>query len=147
MGLAMMPSFTAWMASAPPSQTQAASALQNVMRQIYGAAGTAMLASVLQSRIAFHYSGLTTFITPDAPAVARALQIGQQYALEHGLALAQVKAQVIGGLAGQARMAAAVRGFDDCFLVATLVCLLGIGPALLLQRTATHGPPRGAPAE
>jgi hypothetical protein len=47
----------------------------------------------------------------------------------------------IAHLAGQVRQAAAVRGFDDCFLVAGLVCVAGVAPALLLRPVARPASP------
>lgn len=146
MGLCMMPANTVWLAVAPPSQTQAASALSNVLRQIFGAAGTAVLASILQERIAYHYAGMASAITPEMPAVARALQLGQQFALAQGTALEQARAMVVGQLAGQVRLAAAVRGFDDAFLIAAVVAVLGLLPALLLRRQPAVGRTAAAPA-
>ena len=53
--LTMMPAMTAWLAAAPLSQTAAASALNNVLRQLFGAFGTAIFATILHERIVFHY--------------------------------------------------------------------------------------------
>ncbi|MCC6626106.1 MAG: DHA2 family efflux MFS transporter permease subunit, partial [Chloroflexi bacterium] len=50
MGLTMMPSMTAWLAAAPLNQTPAATALNNVLRQLFAAFGTAMYATILQQR-------------------------------------------------------------------------------------------------
>ena len=77
-------------------------------------------------------------VGPDSPAVVKMLGQAQQAALARGVDLAQAKAQVIAQLAGQVRLAAAVRSFDDCFLVAAVVCLLGLLPALLMRKPATH---------
>ena len=142
-GLAMMPAITAWLAAAPPSQTQAASALNNVLRQLYGAFATAAFASILQSRITFHQAMLSMAVSPDSPAVTKIVAQAQQAALARGADLAQAKTQLIAQLAGQVRMAAAVRSFDDCFLVAAVVCLLGLLPALFMRKPAAqaaHGP-------
>lgn len=142
-GLAMMPAITAWLAAAPPRQTQAASALQNVLRQMYGAFATGLFATILQSRIAFHYASLAMFVTPDLPPVAKMLAQAQQFALAHNLDLAQAKAATVGQVAGMVHLAAAVRGFDDCFLVAAVVCLIGLPAGFFMRR-----PPgvAGAPA-
>jgi EmrB/QacA subfamily drug resistance transporter len=135
-GFLIMPAITAWLASAPATQTPAASALNNVLRQLFSTFATAVFASILQLRTAFHQANLSMFVVPDAPAVARLLAQGQQFALAQGLSVQQGKALVIAQLAGQVRQAAAVRGFDDCFLLATLVCIAGILPALFLRQAA-----------
>jgi predicted MFS family arabinose efflux permease len=145
-GFLIMPAITAWMAAAPPSQTAAASALNNVLRQLYGTFGTAIFASLLQARATFHQAHLAAAMVPEAPAVAHLLARGQQAALESGLSLEQGRALVVGMLAGQVRQAATVRGFDDCFAVATLLCLLGLVPALLLGGGRSSRRPAPAPA-
>ena len=42
------------------------------------------------------------------------------------------------------KIAAAVRGFDDCFLIAAAICLAGLLPSLFMRRPAaaggSHGP-------
>jgi MFS family permease len=148
-GLLIMPAITAWLAYAPPSQTAAASALNNVLRQLFSTFSTAVFASILQIRMAFHQANLAMFVTPDAPEVARLLARGQQFAAEHGLSAQQGMALVIAQLAGQVQRAAAVRGFDDCFLLATLVCVVGVLPAIFLRRPVrgpAGPPPRPQPA-
>jgi EmrB/QacA subfamily drug resistance transporter len=149
-GFLMMPAITAWLASAPASQTSAASALNNVMRQLFSTFATAVFASILQARIGFHHANLAMFVAPDAPAVARLLGQAQQFALEHGLSVQQGKALAVAQLAGQVRQAAAVRGFEDCFLIAGIVCVLGIVPALFLKQpgraAARPQPPAAVPA-
>jgi EmrB/QacA subfamily drug resistance transporter len=142
MGFAMMPAMTAWMAAAPPQESQSASAIQNVLRQVYGAFGTAIFATLLQSRIKFHATTLSMFVTPDMPAVARLLGQTQQFALSHGLSDVQGHAIAISQLYGQVQRSAAVRSFDDCFLLAALACFIGIVPALFLK--AARIPARGA---
>jgi EmrB/QacA subfamily drug resistance transporter len=143
-GFAMMPAFTAWMACAPQQDMQSASAIQNVLRQVYGAFGTAIFATILQSRVKFHLASLSMFVTPDMPAVATLLGQTQQFALSHGLTELQGRAMAISQLYGQVQRAAAVRSFDDCFLLAALACFAGIIPALFLK--ATRPPARGAAA-
>lgn len=145
MGFAMMPSMTAWMAAAPQSQTQAASALQNVLRQVYGAFGTAIFATVLQDRIKFHVATTSMFLSPDQPAVAKLMGQAQQFALAHAMPLAQAKTLVVAQLMGQVQLASAVRAFDDCFLLAAAACVIGIGPALFLKAGARAAGPGHRP--
>ncbi len=143
MGLAMMPAMTSWMASAPASQTQAASALNNVLRQLFGAFGTAAFATVLQQRITFHTATLTMLMGPDNFQVVQALARGAQAAQQRGMSLLEAKALVASQLSGMVSLAGAVRAFDDCFLAASAVCLLGVIPVFFLRKA---GGPSAAPA-
>ena len=147
MGFAMMPAMTAWMAAAPQSQTQAASALQNVLRQVYGAFGTAIFATLLQSRIKWHAQTMSMFLTPDMPAVQKLFGQAQQYALAHSIPLLQAKTLAAAQLMGQLQIAASVRGFDDCFLVAAAACFAGIVPALFLKGATRSAGGHSEPVE
>lgn len=148
MGFTMMPSFTAWTASAPLSQTPSASALSNVLRQLYGAFGTAMYATILQTRASFHSASLSMFVQPDSPAVLQLMATAQQIALSQGQSLDLARTAVIAQLIGQVRLASMVRAFDDCFLVASFGCIIGLLPALFLRKgPARHAaPPATGPA-
>jgi EmrB/QacA subfamily drug resistance transporter len=137
MGMTMMPAVTAWLAAAPLDQTADASALQNVLRQLFGAFGTALYATVLHERTVHHLALLSMSMVPDAPAVVRLLGDAQQIALAQGLSLAQGRALAIGHLVGQVRTAATVQAFNDCFLIATVACLIGLIPALMMERPTT----------
>jgi DHA2 family multidrug resistance protein len=139
----MMPAMTAWMAAAPQAQSQDASALTNVLRQVFGAASTALFASLLQSRISHHEAYLAMFVTPEMPAVARLLGEAQRAVVAQGLPLERAQALVAAQLAGQVRLAGAVRGFDDCFLVAAVVCLLGVVPTLFMRGAPRAGAGQG----
>jgi len=144
MGFALMPAMTAWLAAAPMVEMQAASALNNVMRQLYSAFATAAFATVLKSRATFHYVSLSSFMTPDSPAVARILGQAQHFATVQGISLEQARTVILAGLAQRVQMAATVRAFDDCFLLAAAACVLGVLPAILLRRQVSarggHGP-------
>jgi DHA2 family multidrug resistance protein len=144
MGLTMMPSMTAWLAAAPLNQAPAATALNNVLRQLFAAFGTAMYATILQQRIAFHYETIGMAMTPDAPAVLALLAEVQRVAVQYGLSLAQAKIIVVAQIAAQVRRAATVQGFDDAFLIGAIACLVGLVPAFFLQKTARRGPAAGA---
>jgi EmrB/QacA subfamily drug resistance transporter len=146
-GFAMMPAMTAWMAAAPQTQSQDASALSNVLRQVFGAASTALFASLLQSRVSYHQAYLAMFATPDMPAVARLLGEAQRTVAAQGLPLERAQTLVVAQLTGQVRLAAAVRGFDDCFLVAAVICALGIIPTLFLRAAPRAAVARHEPVE
>src|SRR5207253_11143861 len=65
MGLVMMPSMTAGLNAVPLPQMSRASAMSNVMRQVFGAFGTALVVTILQLRQAYHSAMLSQVVTPD----------------------------------------------------------------------------------
>lgn len=132
-GFLVMPAITAWLSSAPPHLTANASALNNVLRQLYSTFATAIFAWILQERTAFHNAYLAMQAWPEAPAIAQLLAAGQRLANQQGLSLVEGKSLVVAQLVGQFRLASAVRGFDDCFLVATLLAAVGVVPVLFMS--------------
>ena len=71
MGLVMMPAMTAGLNAVPLPQMSRASAMTNVMRQVFGSFGTAIVVTILQSRQTFHTAILSQTLTPEnipAPA-------------------------------------------------------------------------------
>src|SRR4051812_45222082 len=95
LGLAMIPGSTAWLASVPTQQTQAASTFSNVMRNLFGAFATAIFQTILTSREKFHFAELAMFTQWGSPGVSKMLAQAQQAALAHGGSLAAAKASVV----------------------------------------------------
>src|SRR5207237_9024387 len=65
MGLVMMPSMTAGLNAVPLALMSRSSSMSNVMRQVFGAFGTAIVVTVLQLRQTFHTAMLAQTVTPD----------------------------------------------------------------------------------
>jgi EmrB/QacA subfamily drug resistance transporter len=146
MGMCMMPVFTAAMNTLTGPLVARGSSLTNVLNQVFGAFGTALFVTLLQARQTYHQAMLSQVLTPDLPAVRITLAAVQRAVLQRGATLAQANAA--GGLVLYQQMAsrAAVRAYDDCFLIAAAACLLAIVPAIFLH-DATIGkrPPQRMP--
>jgi MFS family permease len=138
-GLMFMPVMTVAMDNIAPAQIPRATALSNVLRQLAGAFGTAMFASLLLSREHFHTAVLTQAVTPNSLAAVHLLSATKLALMAQGFT--EAAAQTIGlmGLARQVAVAATVRAFDDCFVVATWVALAAVLPALWLKRRRKVG--------
>jgi EmrB/QacA subfamily drug resistance transporter len=139
LGMAMIPASTAWLASVPSAQTQAASTFSNVMRNLFGAFATAIFQTILTSREKFHFAGLAMFTQWGSLSVSQMLAQAQQAALAHGSSLAAAKASVTLTLFSQVQKAATVQAFDDCFYIAAVACFAAILPTLLIQKGAASG--------
>jgi hypothetical protein len=108
------------------------------MRQVFGSFGTAIFVTLLQSRQSFHSALLAQTATSSNFTLMHTLADVQQWVLAQGGTLAQAQA---GGLLlafKQLQLAAAVQGFDDVFVVASLVTLLALLPALFIGVRTTH---------
>jgi hypothetical protein len=118
--------------------------LTNVLRQLFASFGTAAFATLLQTRQGFHQTMLAQTVTLESPAVRSAFAALQQRLIEQGLGPAQAKAGALSVLAQQVTTGAAVRSFDDAFLMSAAIMLLAVLPALFLTSTGvTAAEPRG----
>ncbi len=144
MGLCMMPVFTAAMNTLPGPLVARGSSLTNVLNQLFGALGTALFITLLQTRQIYHQAMLAQVVTPDLPGVRATLAAVQRYLVQQGASLAQARAAGGAALYQQVAMRAAVTSFDDCFAIAAAACLLAIVPALFLSNT---GIVSGRPAD
>jgi DHA2 family multidrug resistance protein len=134
MGLMMMPVMTVAMDTIPPAMIPRASALSNVLRQLTGAFGTGLFASLLLDRSTYHRAMLSQTVTPENLAALRLLDVTQTALLQRGLDAVSAHAAGLMAIAGQVSLAATVRSFDDCFYLATLVSAAGLLPSLWLRR-------------
>src|SRR5438270_13273164 len=80
MGLVMMPSMTAGLNAVPLPQMSRASSMTNVMRQVFGAFGTALVVTILQLRQTFHTAMLSQTLTPENIPLQGLLSSAQQIA-------------------------------------------------------------------
>ena len=142
-GMVTMPAMTTAMNTIPPHLLARASSLTNVLRQIFATFGTAIFATILQSRESYHYAMAAQTVTAQSPGVQALMVRAQQLAVEHGLTALQAKAMVTGVLAREAAIASMVRSFDDCFWIAAWAALLAMVPALFFPRVVAPRKRRG----
>ena len=135
LGLVMMPSFTAAMNAAPMHLMSRASSLTNVFRQVFGAFGTALFVSILQSRQKFHAALVQQTVTPDNLPLHQLMSATQQWMLSHGGTAVQAQAAGMMAVVQRVQLTASVMAFDDVFRIAALITVLGIVPALFLRTT------------
>jgi EmrB/QacA subfamily drug resistance transporter len=140
MGLVMMPAMTAALNTVPAHLTSRGSSLTNVMRQVFGSFGTAIFVTLLQARTTFHTTVLAQGATATNFTLQQTLGQVQQWVLQQGGSLIQAQAEGVLVVMKQLYMTAAVQSFDDVFMVAALVTLLAIVPALFIGgKQATAG--------
>ena len=134
MGMMALPAFTLAMSVHPVEALARASALTNVLRQLFPAFGIALFATLLQTRTAFHFSNLAQTITPDSLEAVQVLSRLKEVAGQFGASEAVANQAAIGVLNGIVQQRAAVSAFQDVFLIATGIVLLGLIPSLLLRK-------------
>lgn len=141
MGMVMMPSMTAGLNAVPLPLMSRASSMSNVMRQVFGAFGTAIVVTIMQQRQVFHAAMLSQTVTPTNLPLQQLMSSVQQWGVAQGVSAAQAQTMATMMAAKQVAMSAAVMGFDDVFRITAVVTLLAILPALFLKTTR---PPAGA---
>jgi DHA2 family multidrug resistance protein len=139
LGLMFIPINTAAYQRVPPEKNASASAMINMMRNIGGSVGIAVMTTFLARREQYHQNLLVQHVTPYGAPTNRVLQqLQQTYLAAHASvvdALHHAQAQVYAMVQTQA----AVQSYIDAFWVMGAV-LLAMLPMLLLL----HRPPKGA---
>jgi DHA2 family multidrug resistance protein len=134
-----MPSMTAGLSAVPMPLMSRASAMTNVMRQVFGAFGTAIVVTILQLRQTFHGAMLTQTVTPENLPLQQLMSSTQQWGAVQGLSAAQSQMMGIMLAAKQVAMSAAVMAFDDVFRFTAAITLIAIVPALFLRTPKSTG--------
>ncbi len=115
-------------------QTSMASGLYNVIHQLGGAVGIAMLGMILQRREFFHYAHYGQQIREVvSPSTSRALLAMQELLLQCGLEPTEVVAKGKSLLAQWVHGLAKVAAFQDPFMTAGLFVAVGVVPSLLIR--------------
>jgi DHA2 family multidrug resistance protein len=129
-------------ASIRASQAGSASALFNVMRNLGGAVGIAMVGAVLTWRQHFHSNIISEHLSALDPATQeRLITLGGQFlSLGSGPDLAEMRA--LAAIDGVARRESFIMAFSDCFFLMGIAFLVALALAALLRRAR---PGAGAP--
>jgi len=126
-------------------QTGMASGLYNLIHQLGGAFGIAMLGMILQRREFFHYANYGQQIREVfSPSTSRALLTMQELLLRYGLEPTEVAAKGKSLLAQWVHGLAKVAAFQDAFVVAGLFVALGLVPSLLIRTAQLSSRPRAS---
>jgi DHA2 family multidrug resistance protein len=128
-----------------PSEAGAASGLSNMLRNLGGAVGTAMLATVLTKREQFHSNIIGQSVTLFRDEVRDRIDHLTQYFMAHGvtdLALAQHKA--IAAIGATVHRQALIQGFSDTFAVIGTVLALAAIAVLFTSKIKAIGGGAGA---
>lgn len=137
MGLSMMPATNAGMAIVPTNRIGRASALNNVLRQVSGSFGIAIITTLLSERQNFHMGEQTAGVTSLNFTAVKALSSIQGMLTQTGMSLAQAKGTALTILNGIIMQQSFVDAVDDVFLILALVALAGLLPVLLLRENKT----------
>ncbi|HET9869453.1 MAG TPA: MDR family MFS transporter [bacterium] len=133
-GLLIAPVMAASLNVIPRASAGMASAVMNLLQQVAGSIGIAVLGTFLDHRTHFHQMALAGRITELTPAQSQVVRDLADQARLLGLNHAQAHQVGLSALAQQVATAGAVQGFDDAFLFGAAIVALGILPAFLLPK-------------
>jgi DHA2 family multidrug resistance protein len=133
-GLLVAPIMATALNAVPQKKTGQASVMLNLVQQVAGSIGIALLGTTLSIRTKFHLLTLGSSLRAESPVLRRIMQdlyyhsttLGYSPAEAHKVAQAQIIKHV--------SETAAVAGFQDAFLVGAVVVTLAIFCALLLPQ-------------
>jgi DHA2 family multidrug resistance protein len=111
-----------------------ASAMLNTIRQLGGSLGVAIMATILTSRITYHIQMFGSSIQSQSPTYHKTLsQMG--YYLQHHTGSSSVLANKLSQylLLSNLNNQGYIEGINDVFLIAAVITLIGIVPALFLH--------------
>lgn len=120
-------------AGLPPRDTADASALSNMMRNLGGSVGIALLSTVIERREYFHFSILAEAMTQNAARTQERiamLMAGMQNAIADP---AVAKGRVLMSLAAQVRREAYVSAYADAFWIVGVGLILALSAVFLLR--------------
>ncbi len=134
MGFIFPPLLNTALGAVPPAQVGLASGLVNVLRQLGGSFGIALLSTLLVRREAFHRAIYAEGIVPGSFGTWEALQALEALAAKNGGSLVEVKAKTMALLQSLVVRRAQVSAYDDAFLLAALLTLLSFPLVYFVRR-------------
>lgn len=138
LGLTFPPMNQTSLGAVPIQKIGQASGLFNVTRQLGGSFGIAALSTLLTQRTVHHQAvlGQAAAHTGQAAPLIGSLQ---QHFLHAGSSPDWAMYQAQATFAGAAMKQASVYAFQDCFYAAAVLALLGIIPAMFMQKSKAPG--------
>jgi MFS transporter, DHA2 family, multidrug resistance protein len=123
-----------------PQDAAAASGISNMLRNLGGAIGTAVLATVITKREQFHSNIIGQQVTLGREEVRNRIAQSTDYFMNHGMPdPAAAHQQAIIALGNTVKHQALVMGFSDTFAVISAVLVLSAIAVMLTRRTTGGG--------
>lgn len=133
MGFTLMPAMTAGMNTVPPQLVGRASAVSNVIRQIFASFGIAMFTTIMQNRQVFHFANLAQSVNMSSNAGLAMQGMMQGLALRLGVGASTAQTLGVSLIAKRIGELSMIQAIDDCYVVAAAMCFFGLLLAPLLR--------------
>ncbi len=130
----------------PPSKTSYATSMLNLVRNIGGSTGIALVTTILSRRAQFHQANLVGNMHAGNPAFTTMLNGARQLLVSHGISMADAAHKAEGMAYGILVRQATMMAFVDTFWIMGMLCFCLLPLLLLMRKTrATKGGPSAAP--
>ncbi|WPV65762.1 DHA2 family efflux MFS transporter permease subunit [Chitinophaga sp. LS1] len=139
-GLAVVtvPLTTLAVSSLEPQDIPQGAALNNMMRQLGGSFGLAMVNTYLTNRNAVHRTDLVSNITVDNPEAVKRISDYTGYFMQHGFGVLEAKQKALKVVDAVITKQSNLMSYDDAYLMVGIVFLFAL-PLLLLARKRKVG--------
>jgi MFS transporter, DHA2 family, multidrug resistance protein len=134
MGIMFTPLSSIALLEIPREKMAQASGLFNIIRQLGGSFGVALLATLLTVRMNYHQQIYSQSVEVNSPAFKNVTK-EISYNLQHriGASPADARKMVQSAMIGQINKEAYIQAIDDDFLIAGIITIIGIFPIFLLR--------------
>jgi DHA2 family multidrug resistance protein len=136
MGFLFIPLTTLTLSSIPRPQMGNATAIYNLLRNLGGSFGVAFATTMFVRRGQVHQSRLTEHLTFLDRSFAAAVEGGKSFLAQRGIPDPAALPAALQGIYGQAVRQATAMGFNDAFLVLSVLMACVLPLVLLLRRPA-----------
>jgi DHA2 family multidrug resistance protein len=138
-----IPITSASYADLPPDQTNQASALINVARNLGGSVGVSLATTMLAQRQQFHQVRLTEHLVQTSLPYQQTVDSMSAFFSSHGLSRPDAQQHAFGLIEQVVQTQSTLLSYIDVFWGYAIVSLVMIGPALLMRRVDLRKPPTG----
>ncbi len=133
LGFLFIPINLAAFASLKPQEIAQGAALLNLMRQLGGSFGIAVLGTYLSHRTAMHYYALSSYLYPENPAFQQRLQALIHMMTSKGYDAVSAQKAAYGMLTGTIQTQSITMAFNDAFMLIGITVLI-VSPAVFILR-------------
>ncbi len=145
MGFSLMPITTAGMNTVPPHLVGKASALSNLIRQVAASFGVAMFTTIMQNRQVYHFANLAQSLNLSSSEYISIQSYMNSNASSWGLSMSQAQGIGLSSISKMLYIRSMIESIDDCFMVATFMCLLALLLCVFFFKDSRRPQPVPAP--
>jgi DHA2 family multidrug resistance protein len=132
--LIFIPITTASYDGIPPGETDQASALINMARNVGGSIGVSLATNVLAHREQFHQNRLIELAIPSSVPYQETLQRMTEYFAAQGSSMAEAQQQAFAWIGQQVQMQASLLAYIDVFWTLMLISAAAVPLALIMRK-------------